>query len=214
VGAGVVSAGTIAVGLKRAATELDDRVAPLAGLTAAFVFAAQMVNFPVAGGTSGHLLGGALAAVLIGPWAGTIAVAVVLVVQALLFADGGLTALGLNVLLISIVPAFVGYATFKVARTVLPTNAGGVGLAAGVGAFVSVPVAAALFSVLFAVGGAVDLSFGTVLSAMVGVHLLVGIGEAVITASVVTAVATTRPDLVHGARDLAPALAGPQEVLA
>ena len=105
VATGVASAGGIGYSLMRAKESLSDRLAPMAGLVAAFVFAVQMLNFPVAAGTSGHLLGGALACIMVGPWAGTIAVAIVLVVQALLFADGGLTALGTNILLISIIPA-------------------------------------------------------------------------------------------------------------
>jgi len=201
VGAGAVSAGTLAVGVKKAAVELQDRQAPLAGLVASFVFAAQMLNFPVAAGTSGHLLGGALAAILVGPWAGCICVAVVVLVQ-VLFADGGLSALGLNILLIAVVPAFAGYGVFRVARLVLPRTAGAVTVAAGVGAGLSVPVSAAVFSVLFAVGGTVDLSLRSVIGAMVGTHLLIGIGEGIITAATVRAVLAVRPDLVHGAADL------------
>jgi cobalt/nickel transport system permease protein len=205
VGAGMVSAGAIAASLRRAASELSDRLVPLAGLVGAFVFALQMLNFPVASGTSGHLIGGALAAVLVGPWIGCLCLAVVLLVQALLFADGGITAYGINVVLIAVVPSFVGWGAFRTARTLLPASRAGVVTASGVAAFVSVPVAAALFAVLFAVGGSVDVGFGSVLAAMVGVHLLVGIGEALITGAVVSAVVATRPDLVHGARDLVPA---------
>jgi cobalt/nickel transport system permease protein len=205
VGAGVVSAGTVAVGLRKAAAQLTDRLVPMAGLVAAFVFALQMLNFPVASGTSGHLLGGALAAVLVGPWIGLLCIAVVLLVQGLMFADGGLTAYGLNVLLIGIVPSFAGWWVFRAVRSVLPATKRSVVAASGVAAFVSVPVAAAVFAVLFAVGGSLDLSFGAVLTAMVGVHALVGIGEAVITAAVVSAVVSTRPDLVHGAQYLVPA---------
>lgn len=205
VGAGMVSAGAIAASLRRAASELSDRLVPLAGLVGAFVFALQMLNFPVASGTSGHLIGGALAAVLVGPWIGCLCLAVVLLVQALLFADGGITAYGINVVLIAVVPSFVGWGAFRTARALLPASRAAVVTASGVAAFVSVPVAAALFAVLFAVGGSVDVGFGSVLAAMVGVHLLVGIGEALITGAVVSAVVATRPDLVRGARDLVPA---------
>lgn len=200
-GAGAAAAGTLAVGVKKAALDLQDRQAPLAGLVASFVFAAQMLNFPVAAGTSGHLLGGALAAVLVGPWAGCICVAVVLVVQAL-FADGGLTALGLNILLIAVIPAFAGYGVFLLVRAMLPRTKAAVATAACIGAGISVPVSAAAFSLLFAVGGTVDLSLGSVIRAMVGVHVLIGIGEAVITAATISAVLAVRPDLVHGASKL------------
>lgn len=206
VGAGVVSAGALAASLRQAARDLTDRLTPMAGLVAAFIFALQMLNFPVASGTSGHLLGGALAAVLVGPWAATLCIAVVLAVQGLLFADGGLSAYGLNVLLIAVVPSFVGWFVFKAVRTALPKRPQTVVVGSAIAALVSVPVAAAVFSLLYRVGGAVDLSFGSVLGAMVGVHVLVGIGEAIITAAVISAVMSTRPDLVLGAADLTPAL--------
>ena len=105
----------------------------MCGLAAAFVFAVQMLNFPVAAGTSGHLLGAVLAAVLVGPWAGALCVTVVLVVQALLFADGGLSALGLNVINMAMIGAFAGYGLFVVPRRVLPATARGVVVAAGPG---------------------------------------------------------------------------------
>lgn len=206
IGAGVVTAGTVGVGLRKAAEDLSDRLAPMAGLVAAFIFALQMLNFPVASGTSGHLLGGALAAVLVGPWVGIVCVAIVLAVQGLLFADGGLTAYGLNVVLIAIVPALVAWAVFTLVRRVLPATRGSVVAGAALGAFVSVPAAAAVFAVLFGIGGSVDLEFSSVLTAMVGTHVLIGIGEAVITGAVVSAVVATRPDLVHGAQDLSPEL--------
>jgi cobalt/nickel transport system permease protein len=209
-GAAAASVGVLAVAVRRTRGVLDDRQVPLAALTAAFVFAAQMLNFPVVTGTSGHLLGGALAAILVGPWIGMVAVAVVVVVQAL-FADGGLSALGLNVLLISIVPAAVGYGLFRVLRALLPAGASGVTAAAGVAAGLSVPVAAAGFTALYAVGGTAPVDLAAVAAAMVGVHVLIGIGEGVITGLVVAAVLSSRPDLVHGAA--APA-GGPVSALA
>lgn len=202
IGAGVFSAGTIGIGLKRAADDLSDRLAPMAGLVAAFVFALQLLNFPVASGTSGHLIGGALAAVLVGPWVAVVCLSIVLFVQALLFADGGLSAYGINVILMAIVPVAVAYGLFSVARRLLPRSRTGVVAASAVGAYVSVPLAAATFAVLFGIGGSVDLEFGSVLAAMVGTHMLIGIGEAAITAAVVSAVVGTRPDLVHGAAHL------------
>lgn len=205
VATGVVAAAGVGVALRKARAELDDRTAPMAGLVAAFVFAGQMINFPVGAGTSGHLLGGALAAVLVGPWTGALCVSVVLLVQALFMADGGLTALGTNITLMALVGAFVGYGVFRLVLAVLPKKAGSVPVAAGVGAFVSVPTAAAVFALLFAVGGTADVATGKVLAAMVGWHLVIGLGEAVVTALVVSAVITSRPDLVRGARGLAAA---------
>ena len=116
--AGLIAIAGVAWCVKKTSETLDDREIPVVGLAAAFIFAAQMLNFPVANGTSGHLLGGVLAAVLVGPWAGALAVTVVLVVQALLFADGGLSALGLNVINMALAGAFVGYGVFVVLRRV------------------------------------------------------------------------------------------------
>ncbi|NCD19958.1 MAG: cobalamin biosynthesis protein CbiM, partial [Actinobacteria bacterium] len=175
---------------------------PLAGLTATFVFAAQMVNFPVAAGTSGHLLGGALAAVLVGPWTATLCISVVLIVQALLFADGGVTALGTNVLLMAVVGVWAGWGAFLVARAVLPKRRSLIPVAGGIGALVSVPAAALVFAGLFVVGGAVPVEAGMLFAAMGSVHLLIGVGEALITGLVISAVVGVRPDLVHGARDI------------
>jgi cobalt/nickel transport system permease protein len=207
VATGVVSAGGIGFSLVRAKESLSDRLAPMAGLVAAFVFAVQMLNFPVAAGTSGHLLGGALACIMVGPWAGTVAVAIVLVVQALLFADGGLTALGTNVLLISIIPGWGGLAIFLGLRKLLPSNRGSVVAASFVAALLSVVIAAFAFVVLYAVGGTGNAPVSTVLAAMLSVHVLVGLGEGLITALTVGAVVSVRPDLVYGAQDLVPDLA-------
>ena len=197
-----VAAGGVALALRGARRELDERTAPLAGLTAAFVFAVQMVNFPVGAGTSGHLMGGLLAAVLVGPWTAVLCMTVVLMVQALLFADGGLTALGTNVTLLGLVAIVVGWWAFRLLTAVLPKTRGGVLVAAGTGAFLSVPVAALVFVGLFAVGGVADVPVGTVAAAMGGVHVLIGLGEAAITVAVVAAVLAVRPDLVYGARAL------------
>lgn len=207
VATGVVAAAAVGVALRKARTELDDRTAPMAGLVAAFVFAAQMINFPVGAGTSGHLMGGALAAVLVGPWTGLLCVSVVLVVQALFMADGGITALGTNVVLIGVVTALVGYVVFRALQAVLPRRLGTVAPTAAVAAFVSVPVAAAVFSLLFAIGGTAPVDAGKVLTAMLGWHVLIGIGEAVVTGLVVGAVVAVRPDLVRGARPLVAARA-------
>jgi cobalt/nickel transport system permease protein len=198
-----VAAGGLGATLRRAGEVLDERRVPLAGLVAAFVFAVQMLNFPVASGTSGHLLGGALAAVLVGPAVGAVCVTVVLAVQALLFADGGLSALGLNVLNMALVTAFGGYAVFVLMRRVVSRTPSSVVAAAGVAAVVSVVLSALAFTLEYALGGTGTASVATVAGAMVGVHVVIGVGEGVITALVVGAVLATRPDLVWGARDLA-----------
>ncbi|WZH52610.1 MAG: energy-coupling factor ABC transporter permease [Nocardioides alkalitolerans] len=199
---GVVAAAGVGLALRGARRELDDRTAPMVGLVAAFVFAAQMVNFPVGAGTSGHLLGGALAAVLVGPWSAVLCLSTVLLVQALLMADGGITALGTNVTLMGIVGVGVGYLVFVAVRAVLPRRPAMVVPAAAVGAFASVPAAAAVFTLLFAVGGQASVGIGDVAVAMLGWHTVIGLGEAAVTALVVSAVVATRPDLVHGARPL------------
>ncbi|UOY01515.1 energy-coupling factor ABC transporter permease [Blastococcus sp. PRF04-17] len=201
VATGVLAAGTVALALRRAQDELDERTAPLAGLTAAFVFAAQMINFPVAAGTSGHLIGAVLLAVLVGPWTAVLCMTVVLMVQALLFADGGLLALGTNVTLMAVVAVGLGYGTFRLLRAVLPASRPGVLAATFAGAFLSVPAAALAFVGLFSVGGT-DVPLGPVFAAMGGVHLLIGLGEAAITVVVVGSVLAVRPDLVHGGQHL------------
>ncbi|WP_432025418.1 energy-coupling factor ABC transporter permease [Streptomyces sp. 1222.5] len=199
---GVVAAGALAVSLRGARRELDERTAPLAGLVAAFIFAVQMLNFPVAAGTSGHLLGGALAAILVGPYTGVLCVSVVLLMQGVLFADGGLTALGVNITDMALVTTVVSYALFRGLLAVLPRGRRSVTAASFVAALVSVPAAAVAFTLIYAIGGTTDISIGKVATAMIGVHVLIGIGEAVITALTVGAVVAVRPDLVHGARGL------------
>jgi cobalt/nickel transport system permease protein len=199
---GAVSAAAVGVALRGAREQLDERAVPIAGVTAAFVFAAQMVNFPVAAGTTGHLLGGALAAVLLGPAVGLLVVTVVVVVQALIFADGGLTALGYNVLNMAVVTSLGGWAMFRLSCRLLPRSRTGVAIAAGLAGFVSVVLSAMAFSLQWLFGATVAVPFDRVFTAMVGIHAVIGIGEGVITGLTVAAVLATRPDLVSGARDL------------
>ncbi|MEV0094846.1 energy-coupling factor ABC transporter permease [Streptomyces sp. NPDC050738] len=199
---GVIAAGAIAVSLRGARKELDERTAPLAGLVAAFIFSVQMLNFPVAAGTSGHLLGGALAAILVGPYTGVLCVSVVLLMQGILFADGGLTALGVNITDMAIVTTVVAYAVFRGLVKVLPRRRSSITFASFAAALLSVPAAALAFTAMYALGGTTDVPIGKVLTAMVGVHVLIGIGEAAITALTVGAVIAVRPDLVYGARGL------------
>jgi cobalt/nickel transport system permease protein len=205
VATGFVSVGAVGVSLRQAREQLGDRQVPLAGIAAAFVFAAQMLNFPVAAGTSGHLLGGALAAILLGPAVGTLVVTVVIVVQALVFADGGLTALGYNVLNMAVITSLGGYAVFRGLLRLLPASASGVVTASGLAGAASVVLAAMAFSIEWLFGATADVPFDTVFGAMVGVHSLIGVGEGVITALVLGAVVASRADLVYGVADLDPA---------
>jgi cobalt/nickel transport system permease protein len=201
----IPAAAAVGYGLRRAEIDLDDRRVPLLGVTAAFVFAAQMLNFPVAGGTSGHFLGAALAALLLGPWLASLVLAVVLIAQAFVFADGGLTALGANVLNMGVIGGLAVGGLMLGARRVLPdTRTALLGVAAG-GAWLAVVAGAAACAVELAVSGTVPL--GTVLPAMLGVHAVIGVGEAVITVAALSAVLVTRPDLVNGRVRLVAAVA-------
>jgi cobalt/nickel transport system permease protein len=169
---------------------------PLLGVTAAFVFAAQMLNFPVAGGTSGHFLGAALAVILLGPWLAALVLAVVLTVQAFVFADGGVTALGANVLNMAVIGGLVVGGLMHGLRRLLGRRRSALLAVAAGGAWLAVMAGAAATAVELALSGTVPL--GTVLPTMLGVHALIGIGEAVITAAAVSAVLAARPDLVGG----------------
>lgn len=190
----VLSSGGIGYGVKKTAETLKDRMIPLMGVMSAFIFAAQMINFPVLGGTSGHLLGGVLAAVLLGPYAGALVLACVLIFQCLFFQDGGLTALGANVLNMALAGTIGGYGIY---RLIAKDRASEKRILAGtaVAAWFSVVAAAALCAVELAVSGTAPIRI--VLPAMVGVHVLIGIGEAVITVAIVAVILKTRPDLLY-----------------
>src|SRR3954469_23047219 len=181
----------VGVGLRRAGRDLDERRVPLLGVTAAFVFAAQLLNFPVAGGTSGHFLGAALAAILLGPWLACLTLAVVIGVQAFVFADGGITALGANILNMGVIGALLVGGPMHLARKAAPQAILAV---SAVGAWLAVMAGATAASFELALSGTVPLH--TVLPAMLATHALIGAGEAVITGAAVSAVLTTRPDLL------------------
>lgn len=201
-GAAAISAVAVAISLKATRGKLDSQVAPMAGLAAVFIFAGQMLNFPVAAGTSGHLLGGVLAAALIGPAAAILAMTVVLAIQALVFADGGLSALGLNVLNMGVLTVVLGWVVLTALLKALPKNQKSVVIASGIAAFISVPAAAMGFVIEYAIGGNATFSIGTVTTALFTVHALIGIGEAFITALTISAVLSARRDLVFAARHL------------
>ncbi|MCB1290960.1 energy-coupling factor ABC transporter permease [Mycolicibacterium sp.] len=199
---GVVAASGLALCARRARDELDERTVPLAGLVAAFIFAVQMVNFPILPGVSGHLLGGALAAILVGPYTGALCIAIVLIVQSLLFADGGVSALGTNITNMALIGVTAGYVTaVSVAAALRRTHNGPtvriLGVAGFVAGIVGTVCAATGFVVEFAIGGAAPVSLGSVATYMLFTHALIGIGEGIITALTVMTVARVRPDLVY-----------------
>ncbi len=200
---GLVSLVILGIALRQVERQFADRLVPLMGVSAAFIFAAQMINFPVLGGTSGHLLGGTLAGVLLGPWAGTLAVMVVFGVQALLFQDGGIVALGANLFNMGFVGTFLGYYLYRGVRKLLGGKSW-LAMATGtaVASWASVVTASALVAVQLALSGTVNLA--VVLPAMIGVHALIGIGEAILTVGVVSFLWRTRPDLIF--EPLAPIL--------
>jgi cobalt/nickel transport system permease protein len=174
---------------------MGEKAAPLMGVLAAFIFAGQMINFPVAGGTSGHLLGGTLAAILIGPWAAIIAMAAVVSVQALVFQDGGLGALGVNIFNMGVLTSLLGYAVYATVTSLVP-NRPAVRLGAAFSAaWISVMAAAALTSLELALSDTSALDVA--LPAMLGVHALIGVGEGLITMAAVALVLAARPDLLE-----------------
>lgn len=196
--AGAISLGAVAYSLRRLRLDLADRAVPLTGMLAALVFAGQMVNFPLLGlPVSGHLLGGVLAAVILGPWAGCLAIAMVLIVQAVLFSDGGLLSLGANILNMGVVGAWGGYAVYSTARRLLGNGPGATVSAAVVAAWLSVLAAAMLFCVEFLLSSrSTGIDPRGVLGLMVLYHALIGVGEALITGAVLAFVLTRRADLV------------------
>ncbi|MBD2088282.1 energy-coupling factor ABC transporter permease [Microcoleus sp. FACHB-1515] len=192
----VIAIALLAVSLKRVQSEYAERTVPLMGVCAAFVFAAQMINFPIPGGTSGHLVGGTLAGILLGPWAGSLVVSVVFLVQSVLFQDGGLTVLGSNIFIMGLIGMFGGYYLYRAVRFAIGRDAWA-GMAAGtvVAAGMSVMLAAIVCAILLALSGTVPLNVA--IGAMAGWHALIGIGEALITLVTVSYVWRTRPDLIY-----------------
>jgi cobalt/nickel transport system permease protein len=187
------------VALRRSDATLERRAVPLAGLLAAFIFAAQMLNVPIAAGTSGHLLGAGLAAVLLGPWLATVSLTAVVLVQALLFADGGVVALGLNVLNMAVVAPWLAWGTLRLARAALPRNPASDATATFLAGAFGVVGAAAAFGLEYALGGVGGAPVLLVAGTMLGVHAVIGVGEGLITAAVVGTIRSIRSDLVAGA---------------
>ena len=193
-GGWVLAAAVIALAARRADRNLDERAAPLMGVMAAFIFAGQMVNFPVAGGTSGHLLGAALAAILLGPRAAIIVMTAVIALQALIFQDGGLAAAGVNTLNVAVIAVLVGWGAYRVLYPLRALHPGAAAVAAFVGAWLSVEAAAVATALELAASGTSPLAVA--LPAMAGVHVAIGIGEGLITLGALGLVRAWRPDLL------------------
>jgi cobalt/nickel transport system permease protein len=192
----VIAIGLIAVSLNRAQAEYKERAVPLMGVCAAFIFAAQMINFPIPGGTTGHLLGGTLAGALLGPWAGSLVMVAVFIVQATVFQDGGLTVLGANIFNMGLIGTFGGYYLYKAIRFAIGRDRiQGMLVAAAVAAWTSVVVASIFVAFQLALSGTVPLAVA--LTAMASWHTLIGIGEALITVVALSFIWRTRPDLLY-----------------
>lgn len=185
----------VGIAIRKTREQLGERQIPLMGIIAAAIFAGQMLNFTIPGGTSGHLIGGTLAAVLLGPWAGLLVMAAVVGVQGLVFQDGGLLVMGINIINMGVVTSFVGYFVYKLAKKAVPGRAGILGGAA-VGAWVSLIVTSAFAAVELAASGTTPLKVA--LPAMVGVHAMIGVGEALLTVFALGFILAARPDLVTG----------------
>lgn len=186
----------LVLSLKKVEADYQDRAVPLMGVCAAFIFAAQMINFPILSGTSGHLLGGTLAGVLLGPWAGSLVVSVVFIVQALLFQDGGILALGANIFNMGLIGTFGGYYLFRTVRNLVGRHSfKGLIIGTAIASWCSVVVASALVALQLAISGMAPLSVG--LTVMVGWHVLIGLGEALVTVSTVTFIWRSRLDLLY-----------------
>lgn len=191
----VVSAGACTYGVKKVNRNFGEREVPLMGVTAAFIFAAQMLNFPVAGGTSGHFLGAVFSSVLLGPWASLLIMTIVLIVQCLGFADGGLTALGSNIFNMGIIGALGGYGIFSIIYTLFRKSRKGFFVALAVSSWFSIVMGASAAAIELAISRTSPLKIA--LPAMAGVHAIIGMGEAIITTTAVSLILKTRPDLVR-----------------
>jgi cobalt/nickel transport system permease protein len=190
-----VAAGSVAYAVKATNKKMGEKQIPMMGVLAAFIFAAQMLNFPIPGGTSGHLIGAALAAILLGPWAGVLIITSVLIVQSLVFQDGGLLALGVNIVNMGVVPCFMGYYIYRGVAHLFRNRKMGVMIGGGLAGWFTVVAAAVFCALELAISGTVPLNVA--LPAMAGVHAVIGIGEGLITAAVLALVLAVRADLME-----------------
>lgn len=198
---GAISLGAVGYSLHRMKDSLGERTVPLTGMMGSLIFAGQMVNFPIGLPVSGHLMGGVLAAAILGPWAGCVAVTLVLIAQWALFSDGGLLALGANVLHMAVLGSIGGYAVMTTVRKMLGGRFRGTVAGAVVAAWLSVLAASAVFCLEFRLSySASDFDFANIFTLMVTLHALIGVGEAIITGFVVSLIYQQRPDLIDAAR--------------
>lgn len=186
----VISGVVLGVALKKTNKKLGEKQVPLLGVSAAFIFAAQMLNFPVAGGTSGHFMGGLLAAILLGPFSGILVMSTVLILQCLIFQDGGLTALGANIFNMGVIGSFFSYQFYRLLSTVFRGTTG-----VFLSAWFSIVLAASFCALELVISGTVPLKI--VLPAMAGIHFLIGLGEGLITSAVIGFISKVRPDLLE-----------------
>ena len=194
---GVISFGTLWAYIRSAKNLIADKFIALTGMMSALIFVLQMINFPVAAGTSGHLLGGALAVIVLGPRLGLICLSVVVIIQSLLFADGGLSALGVNVLNMAIVTTTTSWFIVKYWIKFIGKNKTSIVTVSVLAGILSVVFSSIAFTIQYAIGGTISIPVGTVLIAMVTTHLIIGLGEGIITALIITLLIRVRPDLVY-----------------
>lgn len=189
-----VSAGGLGYALRAARKKMGEKHVPMLGILAAFIFAAQMLNFPIAGGTSGHFLGAALAAILLGPWAALLILACVLILQCLIFQDGGLLALGANIFNMGIIGSFSAYFLYRLTTRFMGDNRRGLLIGSFIAAWASVFLASSACAIELWASGTSPISIA--FPAMTGWHALIGIGEGLVTVAVLSLVAVTRKDLI------------------
>ena len=194
---GVISFGTLWSYIRSAKDLIADKFIALTGMMSALIFVLQMINFPIAAGTSGHLLGGALAVIVLGPRLGLICLSVVVIIQSLLFADGGLSALGVNVLNMAIVTSATSWFIVKYWIKFIGKNKTSIVSVSVLAGILSVVFSSIAFTIQYAIGGTISIPVGTVLLAMVTTHFIIGFGEGIITALIITLLIRVRPDLIY-----------------
>ena len=197
VATGVISLGTLWAYVRNAKNLVADKLIALTGMMAALIFVLQMINFPIAAGTSGHLLGGALAVIVLGPSLGIICISIVVVIQSLLFADGGLSALGVNVLNMAIITSLTGWLTITLRKKLFGDSQFTLISGSVIAGLLSVVFSSIAFVMEYAIGGTVSVPLGSVLIAMISTHLFIGLGEGIITALIISLLLRVRSDLVY-----------------